>query len=422
MNKISQAHAAVGIQCSTALSALENNGRTLKRALSETNNTLTQRSDLIPDRSVWVGAAEQVLIQELPPDLACADSRNLRFALTALAEIEADIHAYTAQFEKQRLAIIVGTSTSGLADNEPLLKHYFQQHYFQQKNFQQQDPQSQQDPHSPHALQAPLLQHQKQEMGSLGKALQRYLAWEGPAYTLSTACSSAAKAMAAGQRLLNAGLADAVLVGGVDTLCRLTLNGFDSLDSLSDQICQPCGAYRDGINIGEAAAFFLLSKQAAPVMLMSSGESMDAWHISAPHPEGRGAIQAMQHALDQAGLQASQIGYLNLHGTATPQNDAMEMHAVRTVFSDYRVPLSSTKHKTGHCLGAAGAIEAYICQRVLLDQSWLPLHHSAVLDAALSDQNYVMDSALNTPIRYAMSHSFAFGGSNIILILGTVLP
>jgi 3-oxoacyl-[acyl-carrier-protein] synthase-1 len=149
---------------------------------------------------------------------------------------------------------------------------------------------------------------------------------------------------------------------------------------------------------------------------------MDAWHISAPHPEGKGAAEAMQKALDAAQLQASDIDYLNLHGTSTPQNDAMEMKAVQTVFSDAAVALSSTKHKTGHCLGAAGAIEAFICQQVLLDQSWLPLHHAGEVDDALAGQNYVFIPHLNTPIRYAMSNSFAFGGSNISLIFGTALP
>ncbi|WP_374664726.1 beta-ketoacyl-[acyl-carrier-protein] synthase family protein [Acinetobacter sp.] len=389
---------AVGIQFSAALSALGQDAAALQNALTQDESTLSARTDLIAGRSVWVGAYPQALSSDVPAELQDAGSRNLRFALTALAKIEADVRAYTAQFPKQRLAVVIGTSTSGIADNESMLKARFQQQ-----------------------SSTPVL-HQKQEMGSLAKALQAHLGWEGAAYTISTACSSAAKAMAAGQRLLNADLADAVLVGGVDTLCKLTLNGFDSLESLSSSICQPCGASRDGINIGEAAGLFLLSKAPAPVMLLSSGESMDAWHISAPHPEGQGAAEAMQQALNAAGLSAADIGYLNLHGTSTPQNDAMEIKAVQSVFVDVHVPLSSTKHKTGHCLGAAGAIEAYICQQVLLDQSWLPLHHAGELDSALADQHYVRDSRLPQPMRYAMSNSFAFGGSNISLILGRVLP
>ncbi|MGD9699310.1 beta-ketoacyl-[acyl-carrier-protein] synthase family protein [Acinetobacter sp.] len=395
-DKITQ-YPAVGIQLSAGLSALGNTAEQIRQALTTQQNTLSLRSGFIPEKQVWVGAYQQPLIETVPAFLQDVDSRNLRFALTALSSIESEIRDYTAQFDRKRLAIILGTSTSGIADNEILLKQYFNHHSKIEIN------------------------HYKQEMGSLAKGLQMHLGWEGPAYTISTACSSSAKAMAAGQRLINAGLADAVLVGGVDTLCRLTLNGFYSLESLSNDLCQPCGAQRDGINIGEAAGLFLLSKESAPVMLMSAGESMDAWHISAPHPEGKGAAEAMQKALDMAGISASEIGYLNMHGTATPQNDAMEIKAVQTVFQQYEVPISSSKHKTGHCLGAAGAIEAVICQQVLADQSWLPLHHSGSIDPELDEANYVLNAQLQQPIEYVMSNSFAFGGSNISLIFGTKL-
>ena len=396
-DQISTQHPAVGIQFSVGLSALGNSAEQIKQALTTEQNTLSLVSGFIPEKQVWVGAYQQPLIESIPAFLQDVDSRNLRFALTALSLIETEIRDYTAQFDHKRLAIILGTSTSGIADNEKLLKQYF---------VNQADME---------------VQHCKQEMGSLAKALQMYLGWEGPAYTISTACSSSAKAMAAGQRLINAGLADAVLVGGVDSLCQLTLNGFNSLESLSNDLCQPCGAQRDGINIGEAAGLFLLSKETAPVMLMAAGESMDAWHISAPHPEGKGAAEAMQKALDRAGVTASDIGYLNMHGTATPQNDAMEIKAVHTVFQSYDVPISSTKHKTGHCLGAAGAIEAVICQQILADQSWLPLHQSGSIDPELDEQNYVLNAQLPQPIHYVMSNSFAFGGSNISLIFGTQL-
>lgn len=385
---------AVGIQFSVGLSALGCELNQIKQALQQPQQTLSLRDDLIADRNVWVGQYTHPLCSNVPDTLQFVDSRNLRFALTALSEIEAALRVYTASFENKRLAIVVGTSTSGIADNELLLKQYFQ------------------------GKTDLSISHYPQEMSCLAKALQQYLGWEGPAYTISTACSSSAKALAAGQRLLHADLADVVLVGGVDTLCQLTLNGFNSLESLSDHICQPCGATRDGINIGEAAAFFVISKATAPVMLMGVGESMDAWHISAPHPEGKGAALAMQRALDMAQISAQEIGYLNLHGTATPQNDAMEIKAVRQVFGDYQVALSSTKHKTGHCLGAAGAIEAFICEQVLKDQSWLPLHQNVEIDPDLADQNYVRDAELKQPIRYVMSNSFAFGGSNISLVFG----
>ena len=394
---IDQKNPAVGIQYSVGLSALGSTPTQLKQALTSIENTLNLSRIFIPEKEVWVGAYSAELIQQVPANLEAFETRNLRFALTALQQIEADIRHYVARFENKRLAIVMGTSTSGIADNEPELKLHFQ---------------------GDSSIQ---IKQKKQEMGCLAKALQVYLGWEGVAYTISTACSSSAKAFAAGQRLINAGLADVVLVGGVDTLCKLTLNGFHSLESLSDTVCQPCGQDRDGINIGEAAALFLLSKEVAPVMLMSAGESMDAWHISAPHPEGDGAMRAMQAALDMAHLDASEIGYLNLHGTATPQNDAMEIKAVQTIFQNIAVPLSSTKHKTGHCLGAAGAIEAMICNQILKDQSWLPLHQQVVVDSKLTGVNYVNYPDLDQSIQYVMSNSFAFGGSNISLIFGTQL-
>ncbi|WP_228140669.1 beta-ketoacyl-[acyl-carrier-protein] synthase family protein [Acinetobacter sp. TGL-Y2] len=402
-NNVQQSTHAVGIQCAVGLSALGSQQDDIRNHLTRETNTLTLMPNLLAEREVWVGHYPHELVEGIDV-LKESMSRNLRFALTALKQIESQVKEKTVNIEKQRLAIVMGTSTSGIQDNEQPLKAHFL------------------------GLSDELISYQKQEMGCLAKALQHYLGWQGPAYTISTACSSSAKAMAAGQRLINADLADVVLVGGVDTLCKLTLNGFNSLESLSNGICRPCGTQRDGINIGEAAALFLLSKQSAPVMLFGTGESMDAWHISAPHPDGKGAAEAMQKALNMAGLKAEDIGYLNLHGTSTLQNDAMEIKAVQTVFKDYAVPLSSTKHKTGHCLGAAGAIEAFICHQILQDQlsqdqlsqgqCWLPVHQSGDIDPELSGQNYVLEPSSTSRIRYVMSNSFAFGGSNISLILG----
>lgn len=393
------AHHAVGIHCAVGLSALGSDAQQIRTQLTTATNTLTLLPDFLLDQSVWVGRYQGQLLEKITDDLRQENSRNLRFAMTALKRIEQQVIEKSTGLAKQRLAIVMGTSTSGIEDNEASLQAHFNSNT------------------------ETLISHKKQEMGCLAKALQRYLGWQGSAYTISTACSSSAKAIAAGQRLIHADLADVVLVGGVDTLCKLTLNGFNSLESLSQGICQPCGEHRDGINIGEAAALFLLSKDPAPVMLMGAGESMDAWHISAPHPEGKGAIEAMQKALSMAKVTANEINYLNLHGTSTTQNDAMEIKAVRSIFKDYQVPLSSTKHKTGHCLGAAGAIEAYICYQMLSDQflnnaSWLPVHHQGPIDTTLNDQHYVLDSVSDQHIRYVMSNSFAFGGSNISLVFG----
>nr|MBP9678449.1 beta-ketoacyl-ACP synthase [Aeromonas sp.] len=237
-----------------------------------------------------------------------------------------------------------------------------------------------------------------------------------PAYTLSTACSSSARAFISGQRMLAAGLVDAVLVGGADSLCGLTLNGFDSLESLSGTLCQPFDNGRQGINIGEGAALFLLSRQPAPLALLGVGESSDAWHISAPHPDGVGAEAAMGMALAQAGLTPEQVGYINLHGTATRLNDAMESQAVYRLFGD-RVPCSSTKPLTGHVLGAAGAIEAALA--CLLLERALPLPPQRVMtgDPALAPIRLVSGTTpLATP--RILSNSFAFGGNNVSLLFG----
>ncbi|MEB6480397.1 beta-ketoacyl-[acyl-carrier-protein] synthase family protein [Acinetobacter vivianii] len=385
---------AVGIPLSVGLSALGQDIQHIRERLTTPDNTLTLETGFLADRPVWVGRYADALIETVPESLKIFDSRNLRFALTALQKIEVELQQQIAGIDPKRLSIVMGTSTSGISDSEKLLKQYF---------------------NGDETLE---ISHQPQEMGCLAKALQHYLGWQGAAYTISTACSSSAKAFAAGQRLIQAGLADAVLVGGVDSLCQLTLNGFNSLESLSADICQPCGINRDGINIGEAAALFLLTKASASIMLYGVGESMDAWHISAPHPEGLGAATAMQRALESAAIAPEQVGYINLHGTATPQNDAMEIKAVRQIFPAQHVALSSTKHKTGHCLGAAGAIEAFICTQLLKDQNWLPLHQHTEIDPDLADQHYVTDSQQTGNIHYVLSNSFAFGGSNISLLFG----
>ena len=255
-----------------------------------------------------------------------------------------------------------------------------------------------------------------EELGSPSEFLARHLGLEGPAYTLSTACSSSARAFISGQRMLAAGLVDAVLVGGADSLCGLTLNGFDSLESLSGTLCQPFDNGRQGINIGEGAALFLLSRQPAPLALLGVGESSDAWHISAPHPDGVGAEAAMGMALAQASLTPEQVGYINLHGTATRLNDAMESQAVYRLFGD-RVPCSSTKPLTGHVLGAAGAIEAALA--CLLLERALPLPPQRVMtgDPALAPIRLVSGTTpLATP--RILSNSFAFGGNNVSLLFG----
>ena len=217
-------------------------------------------------------------------------------------------------------------------------------------------------------------------------------------------------------------MADVVLVGGADTLCGLTLNGFYSLESLAAAICAPFARDRDGINIGEAAALCLLTREAGPVALLGAGESSDAYHVSAPHPEGFGAEAAMRMALEQGGVQPEQVGYINLHGTGTRLNDSMEAKAVHRLFGD-RVPCSSTKALTGHTLGAAGATEAALAWLLLSED--LPLPHQAY-PASERDESLAPIDLLLAPQPLArplvLSNSFAFGGNNVSLLLARSEP
>jgi 3-oxoacyl-[acyl-carrier-protein] synthase I len=243
------------------------------------------------------------------------------------------------------------------------------------------------------------------------------LGLEGPCAAVSTACSSSAKAFASAARLIDAGLIDAAVVGGVDTLCLTTLYGFDSLQLLSAAPCRPYDAARDGISIGEAAAFFLLEREGADdaIHLLGAGESCDAHHMSAPHPEGLGARMAMQEALRSAGLEAADIDYVNLHGTGTPSNDAAEDKAV-TALLGAAVPCSSTKGMTGHTLGAAGAAEALISV-LAIEEGRIPgSPGTREVDPRLR-ANYVI-AGRDAAVGVAMTNSFGFGGSNCSLVLG----
>ena len=347
---------------------------------------------LLDGRLTPVGRVEGEL-PAIPAALAPYASRNNQLLLAALAQIRPALGEALATFGPARVGLVLGTSTAGIGEAELAIAA---------------DRRGEAVPTA--------FDYRQQELGSPSEFLARHLGLEGPAYTLSTACSSSARAFISGQRMLAAGLVDAVLVGGADSLCGLTLNGFDSLESLSGTLCQPFDNGRQGINIGEGAALFLLSRQPAPLALLGVGESSDAWHISAPHPDGVGAEAAMGMALAQAGLTPEQVGYINLHGTATRLNDAMESQAVYRLFGD-RVPCSSTKPLTGHVLGAAGAIEAALA--CLLLERALPLPPQRVMtgDPALAPIRLVNGTTpLATP--RILSNSFAFGGNNVSLLFG----
>lgn len=239
----------------------------------------------------------------------------------------------------------------------------------------------------------------------------------GPVWTVSTACSSSGKVFASARRLLEEGLCDAVLVGGADAYTRTVVEGFHALEALSPTLTRPLTAERDGINLGEGAAIFIMRAQGeGAVRLLGVGESSDAHHLTAPDPEGLGAEASMRAALEDAGMSAEAIDYVNLHGTGTTYNDSMECKAVRRVFGD-RVACSSTKPMTGHCLGAAGAIEAAICYLALKRGKGMPPQVGGEVDKALAPFP-IPRVGDETPIRTALSNSFAFGGSNASIILG----
>ena len=353
------------------------------------------------EAEAWRGRSLHLGRVRLPLSLPVATaqrSRNNALLLTALQPIRAAVDTAIARFGPLRVAIVLGTSTSGVGESEGAWAH-----------------------HREHGELPAWHDVRQQEIGSGAALLAEELGTLGPAYVISTACSSSSKALASAARLLQAGLADAVVCGGADSLCDFTVAGFAALEAVSDARCNPMSAQRCGINIGEAGALFLMTREKGEgpaVCLAGWGETSDAHHISAPEPSGRGAEAAMRAALAMAGLTPVDIGYLNLHGTATQHNDAMESEAVARVFG-LDVPCSSTKPLTGHTLGAAGALEAAIGWLTLLGDGALPAHHfDGERDAALPAIRLVQPGErLAAAPRAVLSNSFAFGGSNAALVL-----
>ncbi|CAA7627916.1 Beta-ketoacyl synthase [Candidatus Terasakiella magnetica] len=333
----------------------------------------------------------------LPAALSAWECRNNRLLLALLNEMEAEIAAAIGHYGPKRVAVVIGTSTSGIAEGEVAVDCY----------------------HRTGALSADYA-YTRQETGSGAEFIARHLGISGPAWVVATACSSAAKAMASARRLLRQGMADAVITGGADTLCRLTQAGFSALESVAADLCNPMSRNRDGITIGEGGALFLMTRDPGDVALLGVGESSDAHHISAPDPSGAGALDSMRRALADAGLEPGGIAYVNLHGTATPLNDAMESKAVAELLG-LSVACSSTKALTGHTLGAAGAVEAAFVwltlSRYFNPARVVPPHlWDGVADPDLAP---LALAAPGTPLPpgAGLSNSFAFGGSNCTLVL-----
>ncbi len=384
---------AMGVVC-----ALGQGAAALREALfADQPSGVAETDRYTPGRPLHLGCLpfEPAPLTHLPPTLR---SRNNAVLAAALAELRPQVDAAIARFGPSRVAVVLGVSTSGVEEGERAARRH------------------QQDAGWPEGFDYAL-----QEMGNAAACLAFELGVSGPAHVISTACSSGAKALASAARLLRAGLVDAVVAGGVDALCSFTIAGFSALESVSAQRCNPMSAGRKGINIGEGAALFLMSRDPGPLRLAGWGESSDAHHMSAPDPSGRGAVDSMRQALQRAGLAAADIGYVNLHGTATPLNDAMESAAVAEVLG-LEVPTSSTKPLTGHALAAAGAIEAAIAWTTLVDnpQGRLPPHWwDGERDPALPSLRLVRPGeTLGRAPACVLSNSFAFGGSNASLLFG----
>jgi len=378
------------------------------RGLSETLRSLVdERSGLAPcafetvDLAMHVGEVDGVEETRLPARLASFDCRNNRLAELALRQdgFAEAVARCAGSIDRRRIGVFLGTSTSGVLETELAYRRL--------------------DPITG-ALPDAFDYFGTHNAFSVVQLVRERFALEGPAAVLCSACSSSAKAFATAQRMLQVGLIDAALVGGVDSLCLTTLYGFHSLQLISRAACRPFDVRRDGISIGEAAAFALLERAPASLdpdalLLLGVGESSDAYHMSSPQPEGRGARAAMLQALASAGLAAGEIDYINLHGTGTISNDSAESHAVRDVLGSC-VPASSTKGATGHTLGAAGALEAVICALALAHGLMPAGLNTSEVDPAL-DISYLCANR-RAPLQRVMSNSFGFGGSNCSLILG----
>ena len=366
-----------------------------------------RKSGLIPcafedvDLETYIAKVEELDSYRVRADLSAYDCRNNRLAQLCLQQdgFGEAIDAARKKYGAARIGVFMGTSTSGILQTELAYRHL--------------DPQT-------GALPPDFHYAETQNSYSLAGFVAHYLGLTGPSFVVSSACSSSAKVFANAVRMMEAGVCDAAVVGGVDSLCLSTLYGFNSLGLVSRLPCRPYDADRDGISVGEGAGFVLIERStvqnsAGQMYLLGVGESSDAYHMSTPHPEGLGAKLAMQRALDSAGVKAGEIDYINLHGTATKSNDASEGKAVADIFGS-SVPCSSTKGWTGHLLGAAGITEAIIAM-MAVEHGFVPGSvNTQRLDPTIAI-NYQIENG-EGKVNRVLSNSFGFGGSNCSLVLG----
>jgi 3-oxoacyl-[acyl-carrier-protein] synthase-1 len=386
----------------TVVSALGHGCAPTLAALQASRTGLARRDFETARLGVWLGLVDEADTVQLAPGLAAHDCRNNRLAQLGLrADGFGDqVCAAARRWGAARVGVFLGTSTSGILQTEVAYRH--------------RDA-------ATGALPASLHYATTHNTYSVAGYVRAALGLQGPAHVVSTACSSSAKVFATAQRMIDAGLVDAAVVGGVDSLCMTTLYGFKSLELVSDDICRPWDAQRAGLSLGEAAAFALLQRRTdddrepPAAWLLGAGETSDGHHMSSPHPEGAGAAGAMRAALAAAGLQPGDVDYLNLHGTGTPGNDAAEDKAVAAVFGT-ALPCSSTKGYTGHTLGAAGGVEAAVAV-LALQHGFMPAGLNVQQPDPALHSHYLLQPRQQA-LRVVASNSFGFGGSNASLLFG----
>jgi len=349
--------------------------------------------------NTWLGKINDIDNVELESSLQSYNCRNNKLAKLGLDtdNFRHEINSAIKKYDKNRIGVFMGTSTSGKAETEAAYTQLDQNNVRLPADFDM------------------LHTH---NIASVQDYVQHSLGLDGVGLTISTACSSSAKVFATAHRYIDAGLCDAAIVGGVDSLCLSTIYGFHSLQLVSSKPCCPWDAERNGISIGEAAGFVLLERSDEAknkIQLKGFGESSDAYHMSTPHPDGEGAAIAMKAALVRSGLSHTEIDYINLHGTATPSNDLAESQALQKVFST-DITCSSTKGLTGHTLGAAGITEAIICSLVLENNTLPGTVNFKNTDLSLTVK--VLETSVVRSVNNVMSNSFGFGGSNCSLVFG----
>jgi 3-oxoacyl-[acyl-carrier-protein] synthase-1 len=379
------------------VNALGRDSDAIWRRLLEADQThFRSRGDLVPEGSLLIGEVEGAL-PEIPERLRRYACRNNALTRAALEQIEPVIAEIVDEVGADRVGVVMGTSTSGVSDAEAAIRHRERTGHLAEE-----------------------FHYDQLEFGGTAGFAAHLLELGGPAYTISTACSSGARALASARELIALGICDAVIAGATDSVCGLTANGFSALQVVSDRVTNPFSANRSGLTLGEGSVVFLVTRDRGGVRLLGVGESSEAHHMSAPDPAGEGAEKAMRAALRDAGLEPDAIAYLNLHGTGTSLNDAMECGAIARIFRD-SPPCSSTKPLVGHTLGAAGAMEAGFCWLMLHAQrdgimSLIPHAYDGVRDPELTSVALI-EGAAQVPVGPVMTNSFGFGGNNCTLIL-----